>query len=500
MPTRLLELDNPEVGSLRLVHSEHLDKSTGANTPYVTLSHCWGKIELQTLKQESFPKLSGGIPVSSLHKTFQEAVKVALFLGVNYIWIDCLCIYQDSAEDWARESSLMGKVYEHGLCNISATAAKDAMGGLFQERTVPILQDGYVESQWEDARNNQWRVAPANLPAKWLLDGPALYRAWVVQERILAPRVLHFGQRQLYWECQDFDACETYVNGVPKFVSGESNWPNPFKTGGFNTELSLSQPPTAQQRTINKILSSWREIVNVYAECQLTVAGDKLIAISGLAKSVQQSLGGVEYFAGLWKVSLLADLSWGTYLKRGIRPADYRAPSWSWASLDGPVLDWGHRGKDRDFSPELDVASVLEVSVQPRTSDPTGQIDGGLIRLQSNLMTLGEFNIYQTRDSTPPAQINGVQLHRIHGGRIDIDVKGEQIHVLPLRWLNSKRQKLDCLLLQPTGLKKGQFKRYGRLDLECEKYEIESLDHVINESWIEFEEDLGNGRYTISIV
>ena len=499
MPTRLLELDKPEVGKLRLIHTPEVDGMTQHHIPYVTLSHCWGKIDLQKLEQDSFEKLSRGICVNDLHQTFRDAVKVATYLGVNHIWIDCLCIYQDSEADWNRESSLMGKVYKHSVCNISATAAKNAKDGLFQKRGAAILQDCYHKSRWDDRTNRQWRIAPANFPAKWLLDGPALYRAWVVQERILAPRVLHFGEGQLYWECQDFDACETYPGGVPKFVSGESNRPNPFKTKGFQMSIDSSSSEMVQKQATSEILRSWREIVNVYAECDLTEPSDKLVAISGLAKSVQESLGGAEYLAGLWRMSLLTDLSWGTYLKRGKRPAKYRAPSWSWASIDGQILDWGRRGKDREFLAELKVASIEEVSIQHRGDDKTGQVYGGSLRIHGHLMTLGNFD-NDAGLASPDTTVNGVKLHKLPRMHIDVDVKGERLHVLPLTWHNRKRLLLDCLLLQPVADKEGQFQRYGRMELDCAMYKIDSLSSVMNESWMEYEADLGDGRYSVVVV
>lgn len=75
---------------------------------HVTLSHCWGsslpyQLTMQTI---AVLKSDGMLPLSQLGRTFQEAIEVTRRLGVSYIWIDCLCIIQDSVEDWERESVL----------------------------------------------------------------------------------------------------------------------------------------------------------------------------------------------------------------------------------------------------------------------------------------------------------------------------------------------------------------------------------------------------------
>jgi hypothetical protein len=101
------------------------------NEPSMTLSHCWGGAGVLKLTAGSLHELSTGIEISILLQTFQDAIPVALALRVNYLWIDSLCIFQDSIADWARKSSAMGNVYRHGLCNIAATASKDGNGGLF---------------------------------------------------------------------------------------------------------------------------------------------------------------------------------------------------------------------------------------------------------------------------------------------------------------------------------------------------------------------------------
>jgi hypothetical protein len=103
-PSRLLELNAPESGKCRLVHTE----ATAMREPYMTLSHCWGNAQFLKLTTDSLSGLTKGIATSRLPHTFQDAVKVVLQFDVKYLWIDSLCIKQDDHEDWVRESSVMG--------------------------------------------------------------------------------------------------------------------------------------------------------------------------------------------------------------------------------------------------------------------------------------------------------------------------------------------------------------------------------------------------------
>lgn len=69
---------------------------------YVTLSHCWGGGRVAMTTSANFPERCKAIPLHTLSKVFQEAIKVTREFGVRYIWIDSLCIIQDSSSDWER--------------------------------------------------------------------------------------------------------------------------------------------------------------------------------------------------------------------------------------------------------------------------------------------------------------------------------------------------------------------------------------------------------------
>jgi hypothetical protein len=97
---------------------------------YMTLSHCWGGLQITRLTADSYKDFRSGINLDTLPKTFQDAVCLTRNLGVRYLWIDSLCIVQDSEEDWRLQAAEMGSIYRHSWCNIAATGAKDGRDGL----------------------------------------------------------------------------------------------------------------------------------------------------------------------------------------------------------------------------------------------------------------------------------------------------------------------------------------------------------------------------------
>jgi hypothetical protein len=118
IPSRLIFIGD---GVPRLLLSTEI-----SGTPrYATLSHCWGKEEHQTLKRDTMKVFQECIPVEALPKTFKDAIYAAIELGLEYIWIDSLCIVQDDIDDWKMESVKMSSVY--GNSTISLAASKQRM-------------------------------------------------------------------------------------------------------------------------------------------------------------------------------------------------------------------------------------------------------------------------------------------------------------------------------------------------------------------------------------
>ncbi|KAF8846445.1 HET-domain-containing protein, partial [Acephala macrosclerotiorum] len=217
LPTRLLHLESPWQGKVRLISTD-----TGfVQGHYMTLSHCWGMANFLTLTKQTSGMLFNGIEITMLPQVFQDAIQTAAKLGINYLWIDSLCIFQDDLQDWHRESSLMGSVYQNGYCNIAATKSSNAHESFLAEkspRTKSMVPPCYIQSTWNDATNSCWHLHEWSNQDQVYLSGPLLSRGWVVQERVMSPRVLHFGSNQISWECYEYFACEAFPNGQRAFA------------------------------------------------------------------------------------------------------------------------------------------------------------------------------------------------------------------------------------------------------------------------------------------
>jgi hypothetical protein len=155
-PHRLLELDSPAYGSIKLIDAHN---GAGGSPPriYATLSHCWGSDYLLCLTQKNEPELRDDISMNKLPRTFREAAIVARKLDIRHLWIDSLCIIQDSPTDWQTESSIMGAIYQGSHCNIAATDSTSSQGGLFRNQRLPALYH-IEETAFTDAPNAQWHI------------------------------------------------------------------------------------------------------------------------------------------------------------------------------------------------------------------------------------------------------------------------------------------------------------------------------------------------------
>ena len=149
MPSRILEVDHSKSAkTFRLVEGS----ACPPHSQYVTMSHSWGSDpndETLRLSRSTMNKIRSEQLVSSLPKTFVDGIRVAGHFGIRYIWIDRLCILQDSTEDWRREASSMQEVYRNSLLNISALGAEDDNGGCFFARDPSKVAPAIVRIKLE---------------------------------------------------------------------------------------------------------------------------------------------------------------------------------------------------------------------------------------------------------------------------------------------------------------------------------------------------------------
>lgn len=188
LPTRLLDV-KPGEDDVQLVESA----SFGGRGRYLALSHVWGKTNHFKTESSTYDKHRTGIPMKNLPKTFHDAVLVTRALGFRYLWIDSLCIIQDSHADWEKEASRMASVYMNAYVTISAAASNNSDGGLFVERTPPACSVRLTYAS-PSGTTGTW-VIHNETPSfdKQVRQTKLASRAWTLQEKQLARRTLHFG-------------------------------------------------------------------------------------------------------------------------------------------------------------------------------------------------------------------------------------------------------------------------------------------------------------------
>ncbi|KAF4618342.1 hypothetical protein D9613_011695 [Agrocybe pediades] len=354
--------------------------SLGPTRPaYVALSHRWGASRPFTLTSKSLASLLESIPTTLLPKTFQDALLITHRLGHSYIWIDSLCIMQDSKEHWEKESAIMGDIYRASACTISALGATDGDSGCFKRRNPLCFQQFTFSASSTDTNNPLHKVHV--LPEREKVSitrtgsGPAVeplhQRAWVMQERILSPRTLHYGTFGIYYEC----------------VSHHADFRNPSLRTVNSVKYAMHQscvlPLTstfAFDETYRSFWKFWTSILTTYNPCGLTYGSDKLVALHGIINLVETRKG-LHNIAGLWKEYLLPELLWFRDTPCVARPVGvYQAPTWSWACLNAEVAVGL-----QDFNYAFDwKAEVLEAAAQGVLAN--GQISSAYIRIRGPLV------------------------------------------------------------------------------------------------------------------
>lgn len=283
----------------------------------------------------------------------------------------------------------MLKVYKHALLNIAATASENSFGGLFKERN-PLVEHSEAVEIDNEALKGRFHVVDQAYFAQVIDDAPLNLRSWVAQERMLSPRIAHFASDQVVWDCAELTACESLPHGTAAW-SGYGARPRTF---GCKQGSCLLAPA----KTVDEGLGQWGTIVNTYSACGLTVLGDKLIAISGVANHLRDELK-MEYCVGLWRPRMEMQLAWVVNSLQADRPPrNDLAPTWSWASINGAVdLQQVNIYEGYDLKP---MCSITEVSLRQEAHEHRGEKVVGYLRMRCvlNPITLeGDEQNYRLR-------------------------------------------------------------------------------------------------------
>ena len=354
-PTRLIEVGTHDEPVLRLRYSKDLQDPYA---PYVSLSHCWGTQPILRLTSENHDSFLEEIPYENLPRTFQHIVDITrTFKNINYLWIDSLCILQNSPSDWEQESLKMHEVYTNSVITFAAAQASDgSMGcGVIRDSSVlypPVitftrnrtwvewLQSVVNQDRQPDLPEGDYLCVDTGLWEREIDQSPLADRGWVAQERFLSRQIVYFARSQLFWECAEMKACESFPLGCPLSMRTVEVFPegHALLKKSFHGLEKLNR---------YEILGIWDKLVTAYSSLKLSRTKDKLNAIAGMAQQFRLPLmaaGGdfCDYSAGLWTgirgSHTVSQLLWHTKEPQ-LRPNPSRAPTWSWASVDSPVTD-----------------------------------------------------------------------------------------------------------------------------------------------------------------
>ncbi|KAG9229836.1 heterokaryon incompatibility protein-domain-containing protein [Amylocarpus encephaloides] len=342
LPRRLLDLKQREGAAVALVETQddahcHVGQDRGLSVQYATLSHCWGKAHVIQTTKENLALRMQGIEWAHLPKTFQDAITIVRALDIRFLWIDSLCIVQDDVQDWKEESVRMAIIYSNGYINIAATGASDSRGGCLSPRSlkhviptcdvrsfaINVPKDPqesiiFVRPSLERThqRYSSRRRSELDLPDSQTV--PLLSRAWVFQERHLAPRTLHFHPSEMIMECKSSLCCE--CSGLDNVVARVRN-----------------PTPNVESTDRADLFTAWFDVVEEYSKLRLTRQSDRLPALTGVASVFQRKIG-CGYLAGIWKDDIARSILWDVTRYECIRSErsvrrHVSAPTWSWASL-----------------------------------------------------------------------------------------------------------------------------------------------------------------------
>ena len=363
-PTRVIDIGPVDSTTWRLECTiDHKDRQQFER--YIALSYRWGRNPSLLLLLNTIDDFRHGKLIDELPRTFRDVVRVAKNFNVRYLWIDALCIIQDSSEDWSREALKMHQVYANSLFTIAATASADENDGLFKHLDSATVMPGIMSLPLLST-TNEFRVYQREYWQNHISQGPLHRRGWVFQERHLSRRVLYFG-KQVLWECLQAARCEVFLDGMPHHAS-EKALDELFQLrAGKRNETRQHGPEMTRG-----VYCLWRNLVRNYVLCSFTKIEDKLVAFAGIAQVFYEATGD-QYLAGLWRSHIKEGLDWRVH-EPVAKSSPYRAPSWSWASIDGPAR------------PELATAyskypfEVLDAEVKLENTNPMSKVlDGHLI-------------------------------------------------------------------------------------------------------------------------
>ncbi|KDQ18667.1 hypothetical protein BOTBODRAFT_154624 [Botryobasidium botryosum FD-172 SS1] len=454
LPTRVIDCTDPEKPRLYV---------TGGNVhePYLALSYVWGEDQPNKTTQHNIDAYKNAIPVDLLPQTAKDAIWVTHACGQKYLWIDAFCIIQDSREDKRREIAQIPRIFAGALFTIIAARASKASEGFLHDCPPPSLTirrlpffckagpsaigTMYVEQdalgKYDDDRD---------------VHDPVHKRAWCLEERLLSTRALVYTSNTLRFHCP---LIRVNLGDAVRQIHDLSdhrlsiNWlPGPGD--------ELFDPNESSVFDDNRSTTLWDNIVHNYTGRTVTHAEDKLIALAGVAErfSVRWKKGA--YIAGLWSDNLSHDLLW--YKQDGEqlpRSAIYNAPSWSWASVDGPVVAARMYPIETPLYKLEDQQVTLASQLLPFGAVTAGHLVINVALLWAVWRNDGLYALAPRTSSGAPEDQPQTESKIYYAWPDTTEVIGPDVLLLPICW-RAKAEELVGLILVPAG-EGARYRRVG---------------------------------------
>jgi hypothetical protein len=362
---------------------------------------------------------------------YRDAIVISRRLHIPYIWIDSLCIIQDSMEDWLAESAKMGWVYKNSFLCIAATAATDNRSELLHKKELEhsrplvhnnlVICEDIVMPNPDPSMSKLVQCDRLRTLVDWGVElAPLNQRGWVFQERMHAPRIIHCTTDEYVWECCRGITTESHPTWTKGSGVAKDTWAQIRSMGALSKEWPSAAVKT--KKTL-ALLERWGEVITTYSGLGLSQVDDKLVACSAIVTSMQPFLG--DYVAGLWKEYLPSQLLWHHDTMCGVRSGEKhhlrerRRPSWSWASLDCRVrLPFYYDGSyDREYisqmSRHMDRLIDLQASPLIKILD-VGSVNDGCIRLMGRLFPIYRSVPFGYRLDTKAPDMKAILNHTKH--------------------------------------------------------------------------------------
>ena len=192
LPSRVID-----VGSVSDLRPKIFEPSSITYEQYVTLSYCWGRDRFTTTTLHNIDNHKESLDWSTLPQTFKDAIQTTRNLGFRYLWIDALCIIQDSDEDKAKEISRMGDIYNNATLTIAVVGASRVAEGFLKTKPQISVDIPY---RCPNGELGSVRVSPQREVDLW--QESLFTRAWCLQENFLSPRLLLYTDTEVIWQCE----------------------------------------------------------------------------------------------------------------------------------------------------------------------------------------------------------------------------------------------------------------------------------------------------------